>query len=93
MFLVGSVARSLLDNVDRDISKLLHTKIMPTSQPPNIDSTKEDNLLKISPPTSVFSSQNLDWDGVHWEYYRLSLNSIPENHFKQHLILIQPQIP
>ena len=71
----------------------VYTKAMPASQFPIIDSTKEDDILRIYPCTSLFSSQELNWDGVHLGYYRLPPYSIPENYSQQHLILIHPQIP
>ena len=66
---------------------------MSASRSPTIDSTKEDDILRIFPRTSLFSSKDLDWDGVHFGYYCLPPYSIPENFSKQHLILIHPQIP
>ena len=66
---------------------------MPAPKSLIIDSTKEDDMLQIYPCSSLLSSNNLGWDGIHLGYYRLPPHEIPENSSKQHLILIHPQIP
>ncbi len=58
-----------------------------------IDSTNEDDMLQIYPCTSLLSSNNLGWDGIHLKYYHLPPHEIPEKISKQHLILIHPQLP
>lgn len=58
-----------------------------------IDSTKEEDMLQIYPCSSILSSTNLNWDGIHLKYYRLPPHEIPENFSQQHLILIHTQIP
>lgn len=66
---------------------------MPDSKSLIIDSTKEDDMLQIYPHTSLLSSSNMSWDGIHLKYYHLPAYSIPEKISKQHLILIHPQLP
>ena len=68
-------------------------KAMPASKSLIIDSTKKDDMLQIYPCTSLLSSNDLNWDGIHLGYYRLPPYSVPENSSQQHLIIIHPQIP
>ncbi len=66
---------------------------MPASKSLIIDSTKEEDMLQIYPCTSLLSSKNMNWDGIHLGYYCIPPHSIPEKISKQHLILIHPQLP
>ncbi len=66
---------------------------MPISQSLIIDSTKKDDMLQIYPCTSLLSSNDLGWDGIHLRYYHLPPHEIPEKISKQHLILIHPSLP
>ncbi len=66
---------------------------MPPSKSLIIDSTKEDDMLQIYPWSSIFSSNNLGWYGIHLGYYRIPPHSIPQKISQQHLILIHPQLP
>lgn len=66
---------------------------MPASKSLTIDSTKKEDMLQIYPCTSLLSSNDLNWDGIHLGYYCLPPYSVPENSSQQHLIIIHPQIP
>lgn len=57
-----------------------------------IDSTKEDDVLQVYPCSSLLSSKNMGWDGIHLEHYCLPPHSVPECCLKQHLIAIHTQI-
>ena len=77
----------------KKIALVTGVKAMPASKSLIIDSTKEDDMLQIYPCTSLLSSKDLGWDGIHLGYYDLPPYSIPEKVSKQHLILIHLQLP
>ena len=66
---------------------------MSDPEPLIIDPTKEKDILQIYPCSSLLSSSNLNWSGIHLGYYHLPPHSIPEKISPQHLILIHSQLP
>lgn len=58
-----------------------------------VDFTNAEDVLQIFPQGALLTSRGVQWNGIHLEYYRHSPYEIPENSPKQHLILINTDIP
>lgn len=58
-----------------------------------IDFTKKDEVQQLFPSGPLLSSSKEKWNGIQFEYYQHPPYEIPENAPKQHLILINSEVP
>ncbi len=58
-----------------------------------VDFTKEKDALQIHPRGAALSSHDAGWNGICLHYYRYPPDEFPTVYFKQHLVVINTEIP